>query len=90
MECYDKALTLNPCNCDAYVARGAARANQRQFEGALQDFRAALGFDPNNANAAKYLQVKICSWQLLATSVDHRMALAGTESSKHCLTCVTL
>jgi tetratricopeptide (TPR) repeat protein len=59
MECYDKALTLNPGNCDAYVARGAARANQRQFEGAVQDFEAALQIDPENANAAKYLQVKL-------------------------------
>eukprot|EP00882_Tetradesmus_deserticola_P021312 GHRQ01023077.1.p1 GENE.GHRQ01023077.1~~GHRQ01023077.1.p1 ORF type:complete len:224 (+),score=58.73 GHRQ01023077.1:158-829(+) len=64
LECYDKALLLNLRNCDAYVARGAARANQRQFEGALQDFTAALQIDPDNANAAKYLQVIHC-WQLL-------------------------
>jgi tetratricopeptide (TPR) repeat protein len=66
MECYDKALTLNPGNCDAFVARGAARANQRQFEAALQDFKAALRIDPSNANAAKYLQVKLCGQQRLA------------------------
>jgi tetratricopeptide (TPR) repeat protein len=57
MECYDKALLLNPSNCDAYVARGAARANQRQFKGAVQDFEAALQIDPDNSNAAKYLKV---------------------------------
>jgi Flp pilus assembly protein TadD len=57
MDCYDKALALNPSNCDAHVARGAAHANQGQFEAAVQEFRAALEIDPSNANAAKYLVV---------------------------------
>jgi tetratricopeptide (TPR) repeat protein len=57
MECYDKALLLNPRNCDAHVARGAAHANQGHFEAAVQDFAAALDIDPGNVNAAKYLQV---------------------------------
>lgn len=52
---YSKALELDPQNVDAYVARGAAYANDKEFDLAATDFRKALELDPENRNARKYL-----------------------------------
>ncbi len=41
--CYERALDLDPRSADAWVARGAAFANQRQFARAAEDFEMALG-----------------------------------------------
>ena len=38
-----QALVLDPRCCDAYVARGAAFANQHQFDKAVADLQTALG-----------------------------------------------
>lgn len=73
LDCYNKALTLNPSNCDAYVARGAAHANQKHFHAAVADFQAALRLDPSNANAAKYLQA----------TTEHMQATAASEEARH-------
>ena len=44
--CYERALDLDPRNADAWVARGAAFANQQQFGRAAEDFSMALGALP--------------------------------------------
>ena len=41
--CYERALDLDPRNADAWVARGAAFANQQQLGRAAEDFTMALG-----------------------------------------------
>ena len=41
--CYERALDLDPRNADAWVARGAAFANQQQLGRAAEDFIMALG-----------------------------------------------
>ena len=43
VQTYDRALELNRRNVDAYVARGAAFANQRDFSRAVADFETAMG-----------------------------------------------
>ena len=43
LQTYDRALQLDRNNVDAYVARGAAFANQRDFSRAVADFETALG-----------------------------------------------
>ena len=43
LQTYDRALQLDRNNVDAYVARGAAFANLRDFSGAVADFETALG-----------------------------------------------
>ncbi|KAF5842648.1 hypothetical protein DUNSADRAFT_6118 [Dunaliella salina] len=55
-KCYAKAMELHPGNADAFVARGAAFANQGYFDSAIADFEHALSLDAQNANADKYLQ----------------------------------
>lgn len=45
LQAYDRALQLDANNVDAYVARGAASANQRHFSRAVADFETALGAD---------------------------------------------
>ena len=40
---YARALELDRRNVDAWVARGAAYANQRHYQRAAADFEAALG-----------------------------------------------
>mmetsp|Transcript_5936 Transcript_5936/g.15782 ORF Transcript_5936/g.15782 Transcript_5936/m.15782 type:complete len:366 (+) Transcript_5936:69-1166(+) len=55
-KCYAKAMELHPVNADAYVARGAAFANQGHFDSAIADFERALCLDVHNTNADKYLQ----------------------------------
>lgn len=42
-KCYARALELDSRNVDAWVARGAAHANDRSFHQAAQDFETALG-----------------------------------------------
>ena len=44
--CYERALDLDPRNADAWVARGAAFANQQQLGRAAEDFSMALGALP--------------------------------------------
>ncbi|BDA40936.1 probable tetratricopeptide repeat protein 14 [Coccomyxa sp. Obi] len=55
-KCYARALELDSRNVDAWVARGAAHANDRSFHQAAQDFETALELKPDHANAAKYLE----------------------------------
>ncbi|KAA6424453.1 MAG: hypothetical protein FRX49_05665 [Trebouxia sp. A1-2] len=55
--CYKKALDLDRRNVDAWVARGAAYANQRAFPRAVSDFQTALEIEPGHVNASKYLRV---------------------------------
>ncbi len=43
-----QALDLDSKNCDAFVARGAALANKRDFESAAHDLKSALGADEVN------------------------------------------
>jgi len=43
LQTYHRALELDRGNVDAYVARGAAFANQRDFSRAIADFETALG-----------------------------------------------
>eukprot|EP00750_Incisomonas_marina_P003026 INCI12813.2.p1 GENE.INCI12813.2~~INCI12813.2.p1 ORF type:complete len:531 (-),score=101.97 INCI12813.2:34-1560(-) len=57
IRCYDKALQLDRRCADAYVGRGAARVNLRQFGRAIEDFEQALVWQPGHENARKYLQV---------------------------------
>eukprot|EP00755_Sulcionema_specki_P010520 Sspe_Gene.6988::Locus_2340_Transcript_1_1_Confidence_1.000_Length_1598::g.6988::m.6988 len=52
---FERALSFNKNNVDAYVGRGAARANRQDYQGATADFEKALSIDPNHPNAAKYL-----------------------------------
>ena len=59
MASYHKALDLNQSNTDALVARGAAHANQGDYSQAVQDFKAALALEPDNANASRYLSVTL-------------------------------
>ncbi|DBB07868.1 TPA: hypothetical protein ACH3X3_009268 [Trebouxia sp. C0006] len=55
--CYKKALDLDRRNVDAWVARGAAYANQHAFPKAVSDFQTALEIEPGHVNASKYLRV---------------------------------
>lgn len=41
--CYTRALELDRRNADAWVARGAAHANQKLYQKATSDFETALG-----------------------------------------------
>ncbi|KAI0211564.1 Peptidyl-prolyl cis-trans isomerase FKBP4 [Lamellibrachia satsuma] len=47
----DKALELDPSNEKGLFRRGTARLNLKEFEEALNDFRAVLVVDPNNKAA---------------------------------------
>ncbi|CAK0755235.1 hypothetical protein CVIRNUC_002359 [Coccomyxa viridis] len=55
LQAYDRALQLDANNVDAYVARGAASANQRHFSRAVADFETALEIEPEHTNAGRYL-----------------------------------
>jgi len=55
LKCYEQALELDAHHKDAYVARGAALANQHRFRDAAADFERALEIDSSDENAKKYL-----------------------------------
>ncbi|KAI8617031.1 hypothetical protein BC830DRAFT_1217527 [Chytriomyces sp. MP71] len=53
---YTKAIEIHPECVDAFVARGAAYANQGKFDKAIQDHSHALKLQPNHENARRYLE----------------------------------
>ncbi|KAJ3231992.1 Tetratricopeptide repeat protein 14 [Chytriomyces hyalinus] len=53
---YTKAIEIDPECVDAYVARGAAHANQGSFDKAIADHTHALKLQPSHENAQRYLQ----------------------------------
>lgn len=56
LQCYNKALSIDNENVEAYVARGALSANEGDFEKAINDLEAALSYDRNHSNAKIYLK----------------------------------
>ncbi len=55
IKCYEQALELDPRNAVAFVAKGAALANQGKFKDAAMDLEKALKINPQVENAQKYL-----------------------------------
>jgi len=55
MKFYAQALEVDPNFKDAFVAKGAAYANQGKLESAIEEFERALKIDPDDKNALKYL-----------------------------------
>jgi tetratricopeptide (TPR) repeat protein len=54
--CYNKALSIDVDNVEAYVARGALYANDGHFDKSISDLKAALQIEPNHENGRKYLK----------------------------------
>lgn len=54
--CYNKALSIDEENVEAYVARGALYANDGGFEKSIVDLEKALSIDSSHANAKIYLK----------------------------------
>jgi tetratricopeptide (TPR) repeat protein len=48
---FNRALTLDPKNSDAYFNRGLLKDNKGDVNGALADLNLAIEFDPKNSNA---------------------------------------
>jgi len=74
---FEQAISLYPKNVEAYVARGALRANKNNLKEALQDFRAALSINSEHKNGKKYF---IETSMSLAKS--HEKEMRWKESSK--------
>jgi tetratricopeptide (TPR) repeat protein len=53
---------------DAYVKRGTALTEARQYASALGDYRKALKLDPNNSEAKKWVEEIISIYQMLNKS----------------------
>jgi tetratricopeptide (TPR) repeat protein len=53
---YNKAISIDELNVDAYVARGALHANEGEFHRAIEDLEYALTLDVNHSNAKTYLK----------------------------------
>ena len=85
LKCYGQALELDAHHKDAYVARGAALANQHRFRDAAEDFERALEIDPSDENAKKYLATikekhpEAC--KRLASSVSASRKLANSTAA---------
>lgn len=56
MKIYNHAIEIDPQCVDAYVAKGAAYANQEHYELAIRNFEKALDINPDCANAKLYLE----------------------------------
>jgi Flp pilus assembly protein TadD len=48
---YNQAIELNPKDADAFIDRGVAYANLKQFEKAIQDYNQAIELNPKDARA---------------------------------------
>lgn len=55
MKCFDQSISFYPKNVDAYVARGALKANRNELNVAVKDFQEAIRLNPKHQNAKKYL-----------------------------------
>ncbi len=55
-KCYARALELDSRNVDAWVARGAAHANDQSFHQAAQDFETALGEKAKRSCSEMFVQ----------------------------------
>ena len=51
IEYFDKAILENPKNVDAYLERGAAKAELDKYESAIEDFNKAIELEPTNSDA---------------------------------------
>ncbi len=51
---FDEAISLDPYLADAYLYRGLAHIELRQYEKALDDFRTVIGFDHRYADQVHY------------------------------------
>ena len=54
--CFNKALSIDQQNVEAFVARGALYANEGDFGKAIVDLEKALEADPTHVNGKKYLK----------------------------------
>lgn len=54
--CYNKALSIDDGNVEAFVAKGALYANDGDFAKAIDDFKRALDLDSTHVNAKNYLK----------------------------------
>eukprot|EP00794_Sanderia_malayensis_P005544 gene5544-6229_t len=55
MKCFDQALQMHSKNVEAFVARGALKANENLLKSATDDFYKALEIHPSHRNGQKYL-----------------------------------
>ena len=51
IECFNKAIELDPNNADAYFSRGTTHARLSQYEKAIKDFDRAIELNPNYSEA---------------------------------------
>ena len=54
--CFNKALSIDQQNVEAFVARGALYANEGDFGKAIADLEKALDADPNHVNGKNYIK----------------------------------
>jgi len=71
MMCYNKALTIDSENVEAYVARGALLANDGDFNKAIQDLEKALLINNTHVNAKIYLK-QVCLANAVKLEKVHR------------------
>ncbi|EIC20526.1 tetratricopeptide repeat-containing sulfotransferase family protein [Thiorhodovibrio frisius] len=58
IKAFSQAISLNPFYAAAYINRATVRKAQSRWCAAINDFRAALSIDPDNANVR--LQLAVC------------------------------
>ena len=51
IECYDKALEINPQNADAYYKKGLSLSTIEKYAEAIECYDKALEINPQNADA---------------------------------------
>jgi tetratricopeptide (TPR) repeat protein/membrane protease YdiL (CAAX protease family) len=72
-------LEVDPANVDAHISRADARQRLGQYQAALDDYRAAVKYGPDNAQAVNDL-----SWQLsTSTHAEVRDGKRALELANH-------
>ena len=73
IECYKKALEINPNFADAYYNMGIALQQQNKLEEAIEAYTKALAIKPDHeaARVGKLHQsARICNWDTIAKDVN--------------------
>ena len=83
---YNQAITLDPSYADAYVARGSAFANWKQYDKAIADFEKALKVNSDVENGQQYLnnvkEAKRMETAATARNTSGSVSVAASASKK--------
>ncbi len=80
LDCFDRALKMNPGVSNIWMNRGIALVKLNEFEEAMDCFDRAIQLDPNNEAAKRRRNKCWYKWKLMEAKEDH---MTGGKTRRH-------